>query len=125
MPTREYGSAPVVEFDPQVEISPFALFRRLRDGRNVPLLVDLRPAPADVTLAGALPWPGADWEPPDDADTVLFDDDGARAVVMTRELQARGCERVRALFGGLDLYRFALDPEVVGAETFLRRAGED
>ena len=122
MPTREHGSAPVVEFDPQVEISPFALFRRLRDGRNVPLLVDLRPAPADFTLAGALPWPGADWEPPDDADTVLFDDDGARAVAMTRELQARGCERVRALFGGLDLYRFALDPEVVGAETFLRRS---
>ncbi len=125
MPTRQLGSAPVVEFDPQVEISPFALFRRLRDGRGAPRLVDVRPAPAGHTLAGAFPWPGEEWEPAADLDTVLFDEDGARAVELARRLQARGFARVRALFGGLDLYRFALDPEVVGAETYLRRIGED
>jgi rhodanese-related sulfurtransferase len=120
MPTRHLGPTPVVEFDPQVEISPFALFRRLRDGRGAPVLIDVRPAPAGHTLAGATAWPGADWEPAADSDTVLFDEDGQRAVELARQLQARGCARVRALFGGLDLYRFALDPEIVGAETFLR-----
>jgi hypothetical protein len=50
---------------------------------------------------------------------VLFDDDGNTAVALARELQAAGHARVRALFGGLELYAFALDPEVVGAETFL------
>jgi len=44
----------------------------------------------------------------------------ASGITELAELQARGCARVRALFGGLDLYRFALDPEIVGAETFLR-----
>lgn len=119
MPTRHMGPTPVVEFDPQIEISPFALFRRLRDGRGAPVLIDVRPVPAGHTLEGASSWPGADWEP-GDTETVLFDDDGQRAVELARQLQARGCARVRALFGGLDLYRFALDPEIVGAETFLR-----
>ena len=42
-----------------------------------------------------------------------------RAVVERR--QQAGDERCRALFGGLDLYEFALDPAVVGGETYLRR----
>jgi hypothetical protein len=37
-------------------------------------------------------------------------------------MQAAGWPRVRALFGGLDLYEFSLDPEVVGEETFLVRS---
>ena len=39
-------------------------------------------------------------------------------------LQSRGYGRVKALFGGLDLYEFSLDPEVVGSETFLVRAAD-
>jgi hypothetical protein len=123
MPTylRDDGK-PVVQFEPQVEISPFLLFRLLRDGRG-PLLVDARPAPGSVSLAGAQRYPGTDWEPPEDRDVVLFDDDGKHAVPLAKQLQAQGFERVRALFGGLELYEMALDPEVVGDETFLRRAG--
>ena len=117
MPTDLLDGTPLVRFDPQREISPFALFRMLVEGRS-PLLVDVRPAPGTRTLAGAEPHPGPDWSPPDDRDTVLFDDDGALALaVLARYPEA---ERVRALFGGLDLYEFALDPEIVGQETFLR-----
>jgi len=137
VPTRFLDDeTPVVQFDPQLEVSPFALFRRLKDG-DAPLLVDLRGAPTSfeepegaigppgaegaeqMGLAGAIPDPGPEWEPPDDRDTVLFDQDGSLAVARARALQAEGFERVRALFGGIDLYRFSLDPQVVGAETFL------
>jgi hypothetical protein len=52
---------------------------------------------------------------------VLFDDDGAVAIDGARHMQAAGYPRVKALFGGLDLYEFSLDPEVVGQETFLVR----
>jgi hypothetical protein len=89
------GETPVIRFDPQLEISPFALFRRLQEG-DPPLLVDVRPAAGELSLAGANPWCG---------------------------LQAAGHRRVRALFGGLELYDFALDPAVVGAEVFLVRRG--
>ena len=123
MPTRFGDDAvPVVQFDPQLEVSPFVVFRRLRDGRG-PLLVDVREAPGATTLAGARPWPGPAWEPPEEVETVLFDDDGTRAVALARELQAAGHERVRALFGGLELWEFALDPGVVGEETYLVRSG--
>lgn len=120
MPTQFLnGDVPVVEFDARREISPFTLFRRLRDGRT-PLLVDVRAQPGERSLRGAVPW-RADLEPPDDRDTVLFDDDGAGALELAARLQADGHARVRALFGGLDLYEFALDPEVVGDETYLER----
>jgi hypothetical protein len=119
---------PAVGFDPAVDVSPFALFQRLREGR-APILMDLRAEPGAVTLAGALPYPGPDWRPPADADVVLFDEDGgdaeggsgevSRARAAARRLQAAGFPRVRALYGGLALYDFALDPEVVGAERFL------
>lgn len=120
MPTRLLeGGTPVVEFDPRSEVSPYALFRRLKDG-PAPMLIDVRPLPAGTSLRDAEPLT-ADWTPPEDREVVLFDEDGAHAVPLARQLQAAGHERVRALFGGLELYEFALDPEVVGAETFLIR----
>jgi hypothetical protein len=120
MPTRylDDGTTPVVQFDPQLEISPFALFRRLKDG-DPPLLLDVRSEAGRLSLQGAVPYPGPDWSPPADRDVVLFDNDGATAVDGARHMQAAGWPRVKALFGGLDLYEFSLDPEVVGEETFL------
>lgn len=121
MPTRFLDdSTPVVQFDPQLEVSPFSLFRRMKDGQP-PLLVDVRPAPGPLSLQGAIPYPGPEWSPPKDEDVVLFDEDGSFAVDGARHMQAAGWPRVRALFGGLDLYEFSLDPEVVGEETFLVR----
>jgi len=127
MPTfRGQGDAPVVQFDPTVEVSPFALFRRMRDG-SPPLRVDIRAlavgAPdSDRSLEGAeRPRPGP-WAPSRaDEDVVLFDDNGTDAVDLARRLQREGYPRVRALFGGLDLYEFSLDPEIVGTDTFLVR----
>lgn len=126
MPTRFLrDQTPVVEFDARLEISPFTLFRRLAAGRDTPLLVDARAAAGSVlTLRDAIALPQADWSPPADRDVVLFDDDGKDAVEIARRLREQGHERVKALFGGLDLYAFALDPEVVGAETFLVRTGQ-
>lgn len=109
---------PVVEFDPRLEISPFTLFRRLREGRP-PILVDIRRDPRRSTLTGAQHVPGADWQPPDDTEVLLFDDDGIQAVREARRLQQEGYSEVRALFGGLELYSFALDAEVVGQKTYL------
>ncbi len=124
MPTRFLeDDTPVVQFDVQLEVSPYAVFRRLRDG-DPPLLVDVRPEPGALSLRGAVPYPGPDWSPPADRDVVLFDDDGALAVEGARHMQAAGWPRVKALFGGLQLYEFALDPEVVGAETYLLRSAE-
>lgn len=122
MPTRYLDdSTPVVQFDPQVEVSPFALFRRMKDGET-PLLVDVRPAPGRLSLQGAVPYPGPEWSPPRDREVVLIDDNGALAVDGARHMQAAGWPNVKALFGGLELYEFSLDPEVVGAETFLLRS---
>jgi hypothetical protein len=118
LPTVYNGDKPVVRFEPALEVSPFTLFRRLKAG-NPPLLIDLRPVPVGRTLRGAVPLPPPPWLPPDDVDTVLFDDDGSLATAEASRLQAAGAPRVRALFGGLELYGFALDPEVVGAETYL------
>jgi len=119
MPTQRLADGtPVVEFDPRVEISPFTLFRRLA-ANQAPLLIDAREGRAAQTLRGAQKLPAGSWAPPADRDVVLFDDDGSLAVPRARALQASGHSRVRALFGGLELYAFALDPEVVGAETFL------
>lgn len=122
MPTRFLDDAtPVVQFDPRLEVSPFALFRRLREGQP-PLLIDVRARPGSLSLRGALPYSGPQWSPPADRDVVLIDDDGATALDGARRLQEAGYPRVRALFGGLELYEFALDPQVVGEETFLVRS---
>lgn len=125
MPTtyRDDGK-PVVQFDPRLEISPFALFRRLREDR-APLLVDVRPQPGERTLEGAISLPDDSWQPPEETDVVLFDDDGTAAVAHTERLQQAGFERTRALFGGLELYEFSLDPEVVGQGTYLVPATDD
>ncbi len=120
MPTHlDARGIPVVQFDPGLELSPFTLFKWLRAGDRPLLLVDARPAPGGRTLKGALAWPGADWEPPADRDVVVFDDDESLAAPAARALQQAGHERVRALFGGLDLYEFSLPEDVVGVETFL------
>lgn len=121
MPTRYLDDAtPVVQFDPQLEVSPFALFRRIKDG-DPPLLVDVRLAPGRLSLQGAIPYPGPEWSPPRDRDVVLIDENGSSAIEGARHMQAAGWPNVKALFGGLELYEFSLDPEVVGAETFLVR----
>jgi hypothetical protein len=83
----------------------------------------VRPAPGTLTLEGAIPYPGPDWSPPSDEDVILFDDDGTIAIDGARHMQATGWPRVKALFGGLELYEFSLDPEVIGEETFLVRTG--
>jgi hypothetical protein len=114
---------PVVVFEPRLEISAFTLFRRLKEGREM-LLIDVRPEARDGrSLQGAQPLPAGDWRPPEGLDVVLFDDDGSTAVELAERLIAGGHQRVRALFGGLDLYEFSLDPRVVGSETYLVRAG--
>ena len=109
---------PVVQFDPLREISPFTLFRRMKDGR-FPELIDVRARPARKTLRGATSYAGEAWEPDGDNEVVLFDQDGSEAEPIVRRLQTAGFERVKMLFGGLDLYEFSLDPAVVGEETFL------
>lgn len=110
---------PVVQFDPAIEISPFALFRLLSQGES-PLLVDARSRPGPLTLRGAILYPGEGWEPPGASRrVVLFDHDGSEAEPIVRRLHAAGHDGVRMLFGGLELYEFALDPQVVGEETFL------
>jgi hypothetical protein len=122
MPTRYLDDeTPVVQFDPQLEVSPFVLFRRLQEDQP-PILIDVRPEPGPLTLRGAIPYPGPEWSPPADRDVVLFDDEGALAVEGARHMQAAGYPRVKALFGGLDLYEFSLDPDVVGQDTFLLRS---
>jgi len=121
-PADPGGPLPAVDFDPRLDLSPFALFRRLAEGRP-PLLIDLRPGSRELTLAGALLLPNESWRPPSDADVVLFDADGGAAREQARRLQAAGFPRVRALYGGLALYDFCLDPEVVGEERFLVRTG--
>lgn len=63
--------------------------------------------------------PDDSWRPPEDTEVVLFDNDGSEAVTHAARWQDEGCERVRALFGGLELYEFSLDPEVVGCNTYL------
>jgi hypothetical protein len=122
MPTYfNEADVPTVKFDPQLEISPFKLFRDLRDGRN-PIIVDVRSGSPSMTIRGAQPASPPDWAPEPNQDVILIDDDGSIAVPKAQEFHARGFTRVKALFGGLDLYEFSLDPRVVGADTFLESA---
>ena len=122
MPTRiRDDGTPIVNFDTILEISPFMLLKRLQRGQ-APLLVDVRPEPGSRSLDGAIVV-GDDsrWQPDGtDAEVVLFDEDGSLAVDAAHRLQEAGYSRVKALFGGLELYEFALDPKIVGSDTFLR-----
>lgn len=117
--TRSDGK-PQVQFDLELELSPFVLFRRLKEGRPT-LLLDTRSQPASQrTLSGAAPWPGPDWRPDSpEQEVVLFDEDGTECTEHVIRLRQAGYSRVRMLFGGLDLYEFSLDPKVVGDGTFL------
>jgi rhodanese-related sulfurtransferase len=121
MPTKydedATDSAPIIQFDARLEISPFLVFRRLREGKPV-ALVDVRKEPKGFTLEGSEPLT-ADFEPPADGITVLFDDDGKEAIDVAEAFQERGHAQVKALFGGLDLWKFSLDPKVVGEHTYL------
>ena len=122
MPTRiRDDGTPIVSFDTILEISPFMLFKRLQRGQ-APILVDVRPEPGPRSLDGAIVVANdSRWQPDDfDTEVVLFDEDGSFAVDMAHRLQEAGFSRVKALFGGLELYEFALDPEIVGSNTFLR-----
>jgi hypothetical protein len=122
MPTRHTTrGTPVVQFDPQLEVPPYTVYRRLKEG-DPPLLIDVRPAGGRLALMGARALPAPDWTPPREMDVVLVDDDGATAVEMARRLQAAGFPKVRALFGGLQLYEFSLDQQVVGNENYLIKA---
>ncbi len=118
MPTEfDDDQTPIVKFDLQTEISAFLVFRQLRNGRPI-LLVDVREGEVSHTLEGAVRLTD-DFEPPGDATVVLFDEDGSEAVPLARKFQAEGHGHVKALFGGLELWKFSLDPEVVGQETYL------
>ena len=113
---------PVVQFDPRIEMSPFLLYRRLREAR-APRLVDVRARPSARTLRGAERVSGDGWRPESDEEILLFDEDGSEALGWVERLHAEGFERVKMLFGGLELYEFALSPDVVGDDTHLE-AGE-
>jgi len=121
-PTRP--ELPALRFDPELDCSPYELYRRLCDG-EAPALVDLREAPEE-TLRGARSGSAhdlADWHPDDGAEAVLLDADGTRAREVAAALRARGVTGVRALFGGLRLYDHALDPRVVGTARHLVTPG--
>ena len=118
MPTHfDEDDRPTVQFDLLREISAFLIFRRLRDGKPV-TLVDVRRQPSDYTLQGSVLL-NDDWEPPIDRPVVFFDNDGVEALAAVEHFHEKGFTNVKALFGGLDLWKFSLDPEVVGEETFL------
>ncbi len=112
---------PVVQFDPMLEVSPFLLFKRLSQDRG-PRLVDVRRQPSERTLRGADRATGPEWRPEPDEEVLLFDEDGSEALAWVQTLQGEGFERVKMLFGGLELYEFSLDPEIVGGDTFLERS---
>ena len=121
MPTHyRPDKAPVVQFDPRIELSPFFLFRRLKAGQG-PRLIDVRAEPSKHTLRGAERLESRDWRPEADEEIVLFDDDGKEALPLVLALHELGFDRVKMLFGGLELYDFSLSPDVVGEDTFLER----
>ena len=122
MPTTfDADEVPTVRFDPRLEISPFLVFKRLAAGTPL-ALVDVRSRPSELTLRGALPW-SEDWQPPSDTQVVLFDEDGSEALRLAERYQTQGHAHVKALFGGLQLWQFSLDPEVLERDTFLEPSG--
>ncbi len=119
MPTNYQDDlTPVVEFDLRLEVSAFIVFRRLRDGRIPTILVDVRAHPSAYSLEGAIAL-SVDFKPPEDKQVVLFDDDGSEAIPLAERFCEAGYTNVKALFGGLELWKFSLDPEIVGQETYL------
>jgi len=127
---------PPVTFDPEVDASSYELFRRLREGRP-PALYRLRHGARPEGGSGAPPTTlrgagtlspaelEAGWAPLPGQEAILFDDDGTRARPAVLALRRRGVTGVRALFGGLRLYDYALDPRVVGDERYLEEGPAD
>lgn len=118
---------PLTPFEPELHVSPFRLFRWLHEARagrtEAPVLLDVReggqPTSGENPLRLRDARPFSDPRLPKDRDVVLVDADGTEAATRARRLRETGHERVWALYGGLELYDFALDPAVVGAERFL------
>lgn len=113
MSRRGSKLAAAPEFDPEHHVSPFTLSRRLADGDR-PLLVALKPPSGPTVLGEIFVWPGEDWRPPGDEEVVLFNTGTGTEIAETgaldlaRHLRRRGHRRVRALYGGLELYAFVL-----------------
>lgn len=103
---------PPPPFEDGLHVSPYDLFRRLSDGEH-PAMVDLRAT--GTTLVGAVRGATATSLAPG---TVLIDEDGQGAAEAARRARAEGLN-VRALYGGIRLWDFALDPLVVGTDRFL------
>jgi hypothetical protein len=119
-------------FDARLHISPVALLRRLAEGQVTGIL-EVRGSTSKVSLRGAIPWdgrpplpllvaPGGPIRGGEDALIVLIDLDGQRASELARDL---GHPQVRALYGGMTLYLYSLDPSVVGEERFLADSADD
>ena len=113
----------VEPFDPEIHVSPHALFRRLQDAAEsakvAPRLLDLRPPGAAVRFRGAVGFSEGVRAPHARTLVILVDDDGLEATRRARELREAGHTGVYALYGGMELYDYALDPLVVGPERFL------
>jgi hypothetical protein len=117
------GIEAVPDFDPGIDLAPCTLFRRLQEGPPLLLLTVDAPRP---TLEGARPWRPGEPLPaaPPEGEIVLIDQDGTAARALAVELHASGHGPVKALFGGVTLYDYSLDPQVVGEERFLRPLDE-
>lgn len=100
MDSMDTLSLPRVDFDLNLQVSPYAVYRRITDGEDVQL-VDLRRQDLRRQAVGGTP--------PGDVDVVFFDEDGKEALERVRELRRQGHARVWALFGGAELWEFALD----------------
>jgi hypothetical protein len=104
--------SPPPPFEEGLHVSPYELFRRLSNGEQPPM-VDLRAT--GTTLVGAIRGASTTAYSPG---TILIDEDGQAATEAARRARANGLE-VRALYGGMTLWDFALDPLVVGERRFL------
>ena len=103
---------PPPPFEVGLHVSPYQLFRRLTNGERPPM-VDLR-ATGRSLIGATRGEPGSAFAP----GTILIDRDGLAATETARRARAAGTD-VRALYGGIELWDFALDPLVVGEQRFL------
>ena len=97
MPTRiSDDGTPIVTFDSILEISPFTLFKRLKQGRTM-LLVDVRETETGRTLQGSVVEPDPEWTPTEpEMEVVLFDNDGSVAVAASRRLRRAFASRAQS-----------------------------
>ena len=109
-----------LDFDPAIDCDPYTLFRRLKEGRPPRLLVV---AATEPILTAAQAW-SPDQSLPTAREIVLVDQDGTTARPLALRLQQAGHHHIRALFGGIELYDYCLDPRVVGEERFFQAQGD-